>query len=323
MFNLRFTFFFLFMYVILLSGCINSGKKAEQTSGDEQAVNTVVSGTLNVEGDDVLFALMNDLIYDFRRVYPNVEVNFALSNSESAFRSLDAGEIDVAFVSTPVRMISNTTYTAFPFVRDLIVLILNFDNQYLQTLVIHGVSQKVLSGILSMNITDWRGINKKIEGNEPLKMYIPPKTSGTVEYIAGFAGLSKDKIKADDVIIEKDIPANVANLQIAMGMCSHTLAYDHSTQFRRGGLYIVGIDVNNNGILDNEELIYDDLSEVINAVKYNKAPADLVREFSLCYRNENPNRELAELFIKHIIQHGKLFIEKHKFLPVDIQNKTQ
>jgi ABC-type phosphate transport system substrate-binding protein len=258
--------------------------------------------------------MINDLSSGFKAKYPNVIVKTQASHSETAFQSLEDGSADIAFVSTPAGSIDKSIYTFNPFARDILVLILNFNNAYLQTLVINGISKKSIAEILELKITAWKMVNKRIEGNEPVKMYIPSRKSGTLDYIARFAGLTKDRIIADDVLLENDVPVNVGNMPVAIGFCSHTLAYDFSTKLRKSNIYIVGIDINNNGILDNEELIYDDLDMLMQSVSNNKAPAELIREFSLCNSNDSKNMELITLFTQYVQKNVNEVMNKYKFL---------
>ncbi len=324
--------FLYFTAVICLFSCKHATKNNETT--DEKSGYTVkqksrkqkktseISGTLNIVCEDILFSLMNDFRKSFRTTYSGVQINTGVSGSLYAFQLLDSEEADIILVSTKRDSINPAIYTTVPFARDILVLIVNFNNGFLQTLAMYGISQNTLSEILSEKITDWKSTHIKIKDNKPLKMYIPPKNSGTIDYIADFAGLKKMNIKADDVINETDIVSNVSVVPTSIGLCSHTLAYDHYTAVRRTGIYIVGIDVNNNNFLDNEELIYDDLHELTTSVKKNKAPAKLIREFSIAYRNDTQKRDLIEFFIAHINEKGKTIIEGHNFFPIQ-QSKTE
>lgn len=311
-----------FSSFVFLSSCKSDPKRSSsQRSGSDREVSDV-SGILNIEGDDVLQALMSDLVSDFRKDYPNVRINLTISNSSAALNEMNSGNIDLAFISTRKQTLNQVTYTAVPFARDALVLIVNFNNMFLQTLAMYGISRNVIADILSLNITSWKKVSNRIDADEPLVFYIPPRNSGTIDYLAEFSGLKKEMIKADDVIMEKDVPVNVSNQSISAGFCSHTLAYDHQSKVRRSGLYIVGIDLDNSNFLENNELIYDDLMELATAVKHNKAPETLIREFSLVYRNDHPDQKIISVFVEYIIEKGNPFIEKHHFYTVNHKSKT-
>jgi hypothetical protein len=178
-----------------------------------------------------------------------------------------------------------------------------------------------LADILTLKIGKWKNVHTMITGEEPLKAYIPPKQSGALDYLAAFTGIKKEQIKADDVIAEKDVPVNVSNMPLAIGFCSHTLAYDPASGLRRQGIYILGIDANNSGFLENEELIYDDIGELEVAVKNNLAPEKLVRTFSAVHRNDSENMELIVLFMEFLKENAYPIFEKHKFYGFKNQTK--
>jgi ABC-type phosphate transport system substrate-binding protein len=318
--NMRFVQFLILICIVpttvLFNSCrCDSENRQQKREMHESAGNEEVSGLIRIDGDDIMFQLMNDLSSGFRKKYPNVMFEIAFSNSAFAFNALETSECDLIFVSTPATSVDPGQYSVVPLAKDKLVLIVNFNNDHLQTLVRNGISRKVLGDILQLKIADWQDVHSRIEESQPLKIFIPPGKSGTLDYLSDFTGVKNTLIKAEDVIAEKDIPVNVANMQIAMGICSHTLAYDHSTNLRKSGIYIVGIDVNNSGFLENEELIYDDLDELSVAVKHGTAPSELVREFSMIYRNDNSKAELLELFVHYVQQNGHQLIEQLKFYP--------
>lgn len=312
---------FLMSFGFLFS-CKSDSQKDSKTGAVEGNEITELTGTLNVEGDDVLHVLINDFISEFKKDYPNVKINLTVSNSSSALKEMDDENIDLVFVSTPEQSINSEKYSRVPFARDILVLIVNFNNRFLQTLVMYGISQNVISDILTQNITSWKMVNARIEQEEPLVLYIPPRQSGTTEYLAKFTGLPRNMIKTEDVIFERDVPVNVSNQPISAGFCSHTLAYDKHSKVRRSGLYVVGIDADNSNFLENNELIYDDLMELATAVKHNKAPGHLIREFSFVYPNESDQKELIDLFIGFVREKGDPFIEKHHFYTINSKSKS-
>jgi len=302
---------------MVISSCNNSKRNTDRT--ENKKVNEQVSdisGKIQIEGDDVLLPFMQDFKNDFRSIYPKVEVNVTASNSGYALQNLNEGVSDLVLISTPGSFLKSNDYSVVPFARDLLVLIVNFNNSYLQTLVMYGISKKNISDMLTLKKTFWKQLDSRMSGEEPLKMFIPSKNSGTTEYIASFAGLKKEQIKVDDVVLEKDIPVNVTNQLISVGFCSHTLAYDHHSGLRKSDIYIIGIDVDNSNFLENNELIYDDLTKLSTAVKLQRAPHELIREFSAVYRNDSPNMELIEIFVKHLKIYGSTVAQKLKFFPI-------
>lgn len=302
------------LVLLLTTSCSNNKKRT--SSENKKIVEHVsnVTGNLNLEVDDILLPFAQEIAKDFRGLYPKIEINIAATNSAVALQGIEDGSNDIALVSTPATDLrNNTNLNVQTLFSDFLVLIVNFNNPYLQTLVMEGISQKNIADLLTYKKTQWKQLNNQFEGNEPLKMYIPPRHSGTIQYIASFAGVKKELIKADDVIFEKEIPVNVANQTIALGFCSHTLAYDPLTQIRRSGIYIVGLDVDNSEFLENNELVFDDLQMLTTAFQNNKLPATLKRTFSAVNKKDNPNAEIVELFLNHLQSYGPEIAKKYNF----------
>lgn len=301
--------------IFLLSACNRSEKTqsdGSQKTDDDSSIIDDRRGEINVECDDVLVNVILHLADQFRDSYPNIKVNITANTSSACTSNLQNGKNDIAVVSTPLSQLKNDKFEFTPFANDILVMIVNFNNQLLQPLAIKGISQKTLTKIFTGTITNWDNVVTGEKSNEPLKLFLPHKQSGSVYYLSQFAGINTGAIKAD-IITEKEIADNVAGIPVSIGFCSHTLAYDASTTFRKTGLYIPGIDMNNNGRLDNEELIWDDLSTLKSAVQKGKAPMDLVRNFTFVLNKENQNNEISKLFIQWVHSHGQNIITDFQF----------
>jgi ABC-type phosphate transport system substrate-binding protein len=305
---------FIFLGVFVLFSCGGDSEKGtdkrKRKAGKEKSE---IEGVINISGDELISNLIVEFGKNFRNDYNKVQVNSTASDSETALHELDNGNADVIFISTPCSMLDQKKYHCAPVFSDYLVLMVNFNNVDLQALVRYGISQKQLSLLLQGKISDWQQISKGVESKEPVKLYIPSKKSGSIHYLSEFADTDVDMIQADDLLKEKDIPETVGNIPISIGICSHTLAYNHQTTYRRNGIYILGIDFDNSNFLENEELIFDDMNELQIAVKNGKAHPSLHRNFSIVYRKDSEKIELLELFNEHVQGTGKTVIEKYKF----------
>jgi ABC-type phosphate transport system substrate-binding protein len=310
---------FLCLIIFVSVSCKNSGNKnqSNESAEDNEEAVTVEQNLLIFHGDAIMRDLIVDIGKSFRHENRDYEVQVHASHSNEAIEILDKGDCDIAFVSTPCQLFNSDEYVCVPFARDMLVVIVNFNNAYLQTLAMQGISRDKLSGILSGKVLSWNDINHRFEDGLPLKAYIPPKTSGTIEYLASFADIKPQEIRVDDVMKEEDVIHNVSNIDVSIGISSHTLAYDKNTQVRRSGLYIVGVDYNNNGFLDNQELIYDDLNELSIAVRNNLTPPELVRTFSLVYKKDNPKKRTIDLYVSFFKEYLPSFLKKYGFISVN------
>jgi ABC-type phosphate transport system substrate-binding protein len=300
-----------------MNACSGDKQTSETTAnGVPTEVNTEVKGSLTIASDDIIFPVIEELTKDFKSIFPNVRVSIIVSDSETSLQSLDSGSVDLICSSLPESKFQSAQRSSFPMASDILTLIVNFNHPELQALVIHGISVNSLKNILNESVTDWNKVHPTITMSHPLKAYMPPKQSGSTEYLAAFTGNESSAIKISDTQFEKDVLKNVGSMQVSLGFCSHTLAYDFSTGFRKSTIYIVGTDWNNSGTLENNELIWDDLEGLKNAYLKKSIPSGLVRIFSVIYlkKSENP---VAQHYLDFLKDSGSAVFEKYGFYSIN------
>ena len=233
-------FLLVIFFLLTLSACSNGKQKASETTinGESIEINTQENGTLTIACDDIIFPVIDELTNDFKSMFPNIKVSNILSVTGASLQSLDSEEVDIVCSSLPENSFNSNQRTALPLASDVLVLIVNFNHAELQTLVIHGISANTLKNIFNESTTDWNKVNSAITTSLPLKAYIPPKSSGSADYLATFTDSKPSDIKISDTQFEKDVLKNVESMPISLGFCSHTLAYNFSTGFRKSTIYI-------------------------------------------------------------------------------------
>lgn len=290
--------------VTIFNSCKNDSSNKGKTADRNKKVTAPKiderTGILRINGDDITYNLVNELAIDFSRLYPNIDISINFSNTTNAINSLKEGELDFVMTSLPKEEIEKTGLNYLPIASDVLVLISNFNNLELQTLAMRGISKESLAQLLTGKINKWKQVHPKIDNIDPLLTYIPDKHSGTTPQLSKIFNIKKENINASFEKDERNIINNVLNSPISIGLVSHTLAYDQKSRVRRNGLYVLGIDINNNKTLDNEELIFDDLTTLKDGVKFGTIHNEFVREHVLLYSSESKNIEIIKLFIEHI-----------------------
>ncbi len=312
---------YFFIGIFILNSCTeNPGQKTNDSSdGEDAVINTEVTGTLNIFSDDVILPVADELGKAFNLQFPSVKVNTSLIHSESTI-SMKSGESDIILSSLPVSTFETEKFEFLPLACDVLTMIVNFNNTELQTLVMHGISVTSLKNIFFEKTTDWSKVHSSIKTQQPLKAYIPPVMSGSAEYLAALTGIDASAINISDTPKEKDVLKNVEDVQVSLGFCSHTLAYDFSTGFRKSSIYIIGIDWNNSGTLENNELIWDDTKTLKDAYLKNILPEGLVRTYS-AISVKNSKNTVIKHFLDFLSRSGPEIFEKYGFY--SIQNKTK
>lgn len=272
---------------------------------------------LSIDGDDIMYEMTLYLFQQFSQNYPNAKGQIAFSSSLDAIEKLKRNEVDIVMSACNCSYIKDIELECIPIAKDFLTLIVNFNNIALQQLALHGLSRNSLQKIYFNQITEWNSLSSNKDNIQPIAKYLPNKNSGAINHISTFLNADAKKMKAINTTTEQELLANILNIPISIGFCSHTISYDPQSKLRRQGIYIIGIDYNNSGTLNDEELIYDELSDLKKAVKKGEAPSELVRELSFLY---NPNSEKIEdikLFINFAKQNQKSLLEKFNFFDIN------
>ena len=94
------------------------------------------------------------------------------------------------------------------------------------------------------------------------------------------------------------------------------LIYDLDNRTPLAGLKILPIDLDNNGRLKKEELIYDNLDQVITFLESTKNNTIPVDNFSFSYNSKNNNPAVAD-FVNWVTIAGQQFNHQFGFLKTD------
>lgn len=293
--------FFLLTNLVSLS-CKNEKAKNEGQETQKRQIPKIDNreGSLKIDGDDITFNLVSQLGIDFSRKFPNIKNNINFSSSKLALASLENGEVDIVMTSLPKEEITKMQLEYKPLATDMLVLITSFYNTEIQTLAMRGVSKESLAKLLTANIKNWKQVHPQIESIDPILIYTPALNSATTEHISRIFNVNPKNLKASFSMTENDVISNVMNAPISLGLVSHTLAYDPNSLVRRSGLYIIGIDVNNNKNLEDKELIFDDISTLRDGLRKHNLHNDFIRQHYLIYNPKSKNIETIKLFIEHI-----------------------
>jgi len=315
-------FFLVLLLAFLLASCtpVNRTDK-ENSSSKEQEINSkpdyrnIVE--LSIDGDDIMYDMTVHLFQQFSLAYPMAKGQIAFSSSTNAIERLKRNEVDIVMSASKCEYNKDIDFECVPIAKDFLTLIVNFNNLTLQRLALHGLSRTDLRKIFTNEILEWNTFNTEITEIQPIAKYISNKNSGTANHIAALLDLPKEQLIAIDVSTEKELLANVINIPISIGFCSHTLAYDFQSKMRRRGIYIVGIDYNNSKTLNDEELIYDELSDLQKAVQRKTAPNELVRELTFMYNPQSEKIDDIKLFITFAKKNRKSLIENFRFFDIN------
>jgi len=274
-------------------------------SGKAQA-----SDTLRITSTPDIYNLANLLAGKYNSAIPGMTVKvIEVADNRQAAQFISRGML--GFVSARnYPDIKNTIGWHTVVGRDVIVPVISIMNPALEELRKHGVSAEELRKIINSPHESWN-------------TFVPASENAFVNYyrvndenidasLASFLGTSdfnnavKEVGNSDAVVeaVRKDI--------YGLGFCKLSSATDLEKQAIKEGLAILPIDRNNNGILDDNENIYNDLNHLTRGIWIGKYPKSLSSNIYAAGIDQ-PVGEASLTFMKWVLTEGQKYICENGF----------
>lgn len=306
---------------MIMTACGNSNKK--ENADDKPADSLQLKGEFKVMGSQTLYPMMVKWSSVFIQDHPGVKMIVRGVPSEKAMSLLGRRECQVAMISRPLTEEEKAMgYFAVPVALDAVMPVFSFDNHHIQPLVMNGLSREKLAAAFTGKITRWGELARRA-GNEEINVYCLDDSSGTAAFWAGYLGLELSAIKGQRCATEVDMVRRLSNDPGGLGYCSILGAYDLQTGLKKKGIYILPMDLNADGTINDNEQYYDKLSILSDAVMNGKLPSPPVRELYLVCP-EKPADPAINAFIRWILGIGQNYMPEMGYihLPADKAQKA-
>lgn len=313
---MKYLFALLIPAAILLSGCGNSTDGNKDVKANADSVN--LSGTLKVHGAMTLYPMMIKWGTVFMKDNPQVKLDIRSLHTEEALAELLSGKTDIAMMSrkpSAAETEKGLWYAAVA--MDAVVPVISFDNPEIQPLVMHGITKEKLKEVFAGKIQNWGQISGR-SSKVPVKVYALSDSAGTSAVWKQFLGLESLSGKATRVQTSTEMISHITSENGAIGYCSIMDAYDLQSGFRKAGLYILPLDYNANGTIEDAEQYYDKFVLVSNAVMTGKMPTPPARELYLVTKGK-PQTDLAKAFIKWVLTIGQNYMPPMGYINITPQ----
>jgi phosphate transport system substrate-binding protein len=300
--------------VIILGGCgSGTGEKGNNMVGNNDTAS--LSGTIRISGTMALNSMMKKWVSEFSADNPKAKISFNENPTDKGIEDILAGKTDLAMAECPLTKDEKEKgMWSAAVALDAIVPVISFDNDYIQALVMNGLTKEKLTGIFTGKIKSWGQLTgRKI--NEPVKVFIQSDSSGNTYTWLEFLGLKAGEMKGEKMASVDDMLKSLASTKSGIGYCSIRNVYDQGTGFRKEGIYIVPVDFNGNGAIDDNEQYYDNFSLLSKAIAAGKMPTPPARELYIVAKTK-PKDKLMMEFVKWILTIGQNYMPETGYINI-------
>ncbi|MEM0467304.1 MAG: PstS family phosphate ABC transporter substrate-binding protein [Candidatus Thermoplasmatota archaeon] len=289
---------------------------------------TKKENTIKIEGAFALTPMMEKWALEYRKIHPDIIIDINANGAGAGMANALLGLADIGMVS---REVNNTEIQRGAFwvsvVKDAVVATINARNPVLSTILEKGITKQQLRDIfITGNISTWGQLIGNSSITDKIIVYTRSDSCGAAETWANYLGPYKqndlgahvdlDRISA--VNGDNTLAATIQREQFGIGYNNigyvYTKKIDASTVVPADDLIPVPIDLNNNGILDDEEKFYSNRMSLIHAINNNIYPSPPARALHLVTLHNFSG--ITKDFVRWILTEGQQYVLDTGYVPL-------
>lgn len=293
--------------LILVLGLSTLGRQKAKKTLTKRAE---LEGTIKISGAWALYPMVVKWAEEFEKVNPKVRVDVSAGGAGKGAADALGGLVDIGMVSREIRPEEVQQGGFFVSVtKDAVVPVVNENNPVLWK----GLAEK---GVKKQTFIDFWITGRAISWGEvagtstkdKVQVYTRSDSCGAAETWAKYLNNKKQEdLKGVGVYGDPGLAEAVKKDPLGIGYNNLNYAYDAKTGLPVSGLFVVPIDVNENGKIDPEE----DLKtkrKVIKAIVAGVYPSPPARDLYLLTKGKF--KGLSKEFVRWILTDGQKYVEE-------------
>lgn len=270
-------------------------KKAEQ----------VLQGRITISGAWALYPMVVRWSEEFSKLYPEVRIDVSAGGAGKGMADALSGAVDLGMVSRkiyPAEVEKGAWWVAVA--KDAVVPVINKANPFVEKIRSKGVTRDLLVGIwIKGTVTTWGQVVGTAD-DSPIHVYTRSDACGAAETWAQFLGARQEDLLGVGVYGDPGLTEAVRKDALGIGYNNIGYAFDSKTQKPVEGIVILPIDLDSNGMIDEDEDFYQQRNLLVHAIAEGKYPSPPARELYLVCAGE-PKSEVVRRFLQWVLIDGQ------------------
>jgi len=297
------------LLVVSLLFAIGCRKKLQEDSESKQ-----LQGTITLSGAWALYPMVVKWAEEFGKIHPKVKIDVAAGGAGKGMADCLAEVVDIGMVSRdiyPAEIEKGAWWVSVT--KDAVVPTVNRNNPVLKELVSKGVKKEVLIDIwITEKIKKWGQVIDS-ETTDSIHVYTRSDACGAAKTWAKFLGKNQEDLLGIGVYGDPGLAEAVKKDVLGIGFNNINYAYDYKTKSEVEQIKVLPIDLNGNGVIDNDEDFYNSRDEIVEAIAMGKYPSPPARPLHLVSQGRPKSKVVLE-FIKWILTDGQKHIPESGYI---------
>lgn len=296
-----------FSFTIILCMLFNISCKNKSSNENKDKL----KGNISISGAFALYPLTVKWAEEYMKVHPGVTINISAGGAGKGMTDALSDMVDLGMFS---KAVSNEEKQKgawwIAVTKDAVLATINNNNPEMEVIKKTGMTQEILYNIfITKKISKW-GLALHSKSNDIINVYTRSDACGASEMWAKYLHNNKQEdLQGIGVNGDPGVADAVRKDVLGIGYNNIAYIYDIKTRKKYQGIEVVPLDLNNNGKIETEEMFYDNLDGIMNAIKDGRYPSPPARDLFFVSHGK-PKSIVVNDFIKWVLTDGQKFVNE-------------
>jgi phosphate transport system substrate-binding protein len=267
-----------------------------------------LKGNIAISGAFALYPMTVKWAEEFNKVYPDVRIDISAGGAGKGMADALSGIVDLGMFSREIMQAEKDRGVWWVAVCiDAVLPTISANNPVLADLKNQGLKREVFIDIfIKENIKIWQTVIGR-DGNDVIDVFTRSDACGAAGTWAIYLGGFQEDLKGIGVFGDPGLADAVKNDPLGIGFNNTIYIYNLNTGKKYDGLEVIPIDVNENGVIDEDENFYDTMGQIMQAIADGKYPSPPARELYFVAKGK-PEQKIVRKFLQWILSDGQQFV---------------
>ena len=245
--------------LLVISSCNYNNTKEAQSNGEE------LKGTITISGAFALYPMTTIWAEEFKKIHPKVRIDISAGGAGKGMTDALSGIVDLGMFS---RGITNEEKAKgvwwIAVAKDAVLPTINSNSLYLEAIKKQGLTKEKFSKLfINWEIKTWQELlNLESAEKTNINIYTRADACGAAQMWGEYLGKNQESLMGIGIYGDPGMADAVRTDPFGIGYNNIIYIYDVTTRQKHPGLEVIPIDIDENGIIDDEERFYGSLDEI-------------------------------------------------------------
>ena len=310
---------FLIVFLVTFLACNNSKTKNE-TQANSNNSSEELKGTITISGAFALYPMTTKWAEEFRKIHPKVRINISAGGAGKGMTDALSGIVDLGMFSRTISDVEKEKDVWWVSVtKDAVLPTVNASSPVINPLLQRGITRdEFIKLFICREIKTWNELFEEQQPKSTINIYTRSDACGAAQMWGAYLGGNQESLVGIGIYGDPGMADAVKSDINGIGYNNIIYVYDINTRKKHPGIEIIPIDLNENGQVDEDENLYNNLDDIMNAIKEENFPSPPARELYFVSKGKPQQKEIIE-FLKWIITDGQAFVKEGGYVQLPNQ----